>query len=69
MQIGWFSTPLTGSHHSVSPLPCQGEHPHSYQCFDIDTDCLRILEETDLLDDKDNMDIHEEETLYSFDED
>ena len=37
--------------------------------FDIDTDHLRILEETDLLDDEDNLDNPDEEVLDSVDED
>ena len=37
--------------------------------FDIDTDCLWILEETDLLDDEDNLEDHDKEVLDSFDKD
>ena len=37
--------------------------------FDINTDHLRILEETDLLDDEDNLNDHDEEVMDSFDED
>ena len=37
--------------------------------FNIDTNCLRILEETSLLDNEDNLDDPEEEVLDSFDED
>ena len=37
--------------------------------FNIDTNRLQILEETDLLDDEDNMNISDEEVLDSFDED
>ena len=37
--------------------------------FNIDTDCWRILEETNLLDNEDNLDSYEEEVMDSFDED
>ena len=37
--------------------------------FNIDTNHLRILEETDLLDNEDNMDSHDKEMLDGFDED
>ena len=43
--------------------------PIPTNAFDIDTNHLRILEETDLLDDEDNMDNPDEEVLDSCDED
>ena len=43
--------------------------PIPTDAFDINTDCLRILEETNLLDNEDNLDNPDEEVLDNFDKD
>ena len=43
--------------------------PIPTNAFDINTNCLRILEEINLLDNKDNMDSHDKEVLDRFNED
>ena len=59
---------LVATFHLV-PYLTRESIPIPTNAFDIDTNHLRILEETNLLDNENNMDNPNEEVMDSFDED